>query len=161
MTGQVKEDILNRWSELGVGVENGQISFCPTFLSDKEWLTQESIFEYLSLQGNFEQLKLSAGELAFTYCQVPIVYKKSGGNGIQVGLKEARKSPFRERIIWAKNTRLPSLKEMDRSIGSAWTLLDPHYTKYRFMRKTVFAPQQPWPLVPANRQSSLQVQRNP
>ena len=88
MTGQVKEDILNRWSELGVGVENGQISFCPTFLSDKEWLTQESIFEYLSLQGNFEQLKLSAGELAFTYCQVPIVYKKSGGNGIQVGLKE-------------------------------------------------------------------------
>jgi hypothetical protein len=81
MTGQVKEDILNRWSELGVGVENGQISFSPTFLSDEEWLTQESVFEYLSLQGKFEQLKLNAGELAFTYCQVPIVYKKAKQTG--------------------------------------------------------------------------------
>ena len=87
MTGQVKEDILNRWSELGVAVENGQLSFSPSFLSKEEWLTEESVFEYLSLQGKFEQLKLSAGELAFTYCQVPIVYKKGGGNGIRIGLK--------------------------------------------------------------------------
>ena len=87
MTGQVKEDILNRWSELGVAVENGQISFSPAFLSKEEWLTEESVFEYLSLQGKFEQLKLYAGELAFTYCQVPIVYKKGRGNGIRIGLK--------------------------------------------------------------------------
>ena len=87
MTGQVKEDILNRWSELGVAVENGQLSFSPSFLSKEEWLTEESVFEYLSLQGKFEKLKLSAGELAFTYCQVPIVYKKGGGNGIRIGLK--------------------------------------------------------------------------
>ncbi len=56
MTGQVKEDIISRWFELGVSVHNGQISFAPTMLSNADF---------------------NNGELRFTYCGTEIVYKKS------------------------------------------------------------------------------------
>ena len=54
MTGQVKEDILNRFFELGVSVHDGQITFCPTMLTDSDF---------------------KDGELHFTYCGTEIIYK--------------------------------------------------------------------------------------
>ena len=54
MTGQVKEDIISRWFELGVFVANGQILFFPIMLS----------------QNDFKD-----GELHFTYCGVPVTYR--------------------------------------------------------------------------------------
>lgn len=38
MTGQVKEEIITRWGELGVFIENGQLVFAPSFLQEKEYL---------------------------------------------------------------------------------------------------------------------------
>ena len=55
MTGQVKEDILNRWFELGVSVRDGQITFCPTMLTDSDFRD---------------------GELRFTYCGTEVVYSR-------------------------------------------------------------------------------------
>lgn len=55
MTGQVKEDIISRWFELGVSVHDGQITFCPTMLTDADF---------------------KDGELRFTYCGTEIVYKR-------------------------------------------------------------------------------------
>ena len=65
MTGQVKEDIISRWFELGVSVNNGQISFAPTMLNDNDFIN---------------------GELRFTYCGTEIIYRK--GNGIGVTLSK-------------------------------------------------------------------------
>ena len=56
MTGQVKEDILNRFFELGVSVHDGQITFHPTMLTERDF---------------------KDGELHFTYCGTEIIYKKS------------------------------------------------------------------------------------
>ena len=56
MTGQVKEDIISRWFELGVSVHDGQITFHPTMLTDKDFMN---------------------GELRFTYCGTEIIYRKS------------------------------------------------------------------------------------
>ena len=56
MTGQVKEDIISRWFELGVSVRDGQITFAPTMLRDEDF---------------------KEGELRFTYCGTEIIYKKS------------------------------------------------------------------------------------
>ena len=56
MTGQVKEDIISRWFELGVSVHDGQISFAPTMLTDADFVN---------------------GELRFTYCGTEIIYKQS------------------------------------------------------------------------------------
>ena len=55
MTGQVKEDIISRWFELGVSVRDGQITFAPTMLRDEDF---------------------QDGELRFTYCGTEIVYSR-------------------------------------------------------------------------------------
>ncbi|MCB9035526.1 MAG: hypothetical protein H6557_02790 [Lewinellaceae bacterium] len=84
MTGQVKEDILSRFGELGVFVRDGRIHFDPSLLSKKEFLTQPGTLSYFGLQGQEQQLELPAGSLGFTYCQVPIVYKLSEKRGIAI-----------------------------------------------------------------------------
>jgi hypothetical protein len=74
MTGQVKEEILTRWGELGILVDGGRIRFSPYLLRDEEWLTEEVDFTYVDTGGIERSLRLEAGSLAFTFCQVPIVY---------------------------------------------------------------------------------------
>ena len=77
MTGQVKEDILSRWGELGVTVQEGQIQFQVPLLRASEFLAQPSTFSYFDVAGNPQSIILKKGELAFTYCQVPVVYHLS------------------------------------------------------------------------------------
>lgn len=89
MTGQVKEDILNRWAELGVKVRNGKIKFQPSFLNSEEFLSENSEFKYFDVEGQSQSIKLDSGELAFTYCQVPVVYSsKKGSNSISILTKD-------------------------------------------------------------------------
>lgn len=66
MTGQVKEDIISRWFELGVSVRDGQITFQPTMLTDEDFTN---------------------GELRFTYCGTEIIYsRKSKAENRKTGL---------------------------------------------------------------------------
>ena len=74
MTGQVKEEILTRWGELGVSVQAGVIQFAPSLLQSEEYLPAADSFTYLDVNGQWETIKLPARSLAFTYCQVPIIY---------------------------------------------------------------------------------------
>ncbi len=76
MTGQVKEDIINRWAELGVSVQDGCLSFRPIFLSPNEFLQEKEIFEYYDIEGHLRSVDIEKNELAFTYCQLPIIYNK-------------------------------------------------------------------------------------
>lgn len=80
MTGQVKEEILTRFGELGVNVEAGTIRFEPTLLQRREFLEQPEVFPYFDREGKACSLMLPAGSLAFTYCQVPVVYERVSGN---------------------------------------------------------------------------------
>ena len=77
MTGQVKEDILSRFGELGVFVEEGQLYFDPCMLRKDEFVSQDDTFDYLDVNNNNRQLKLEKKSLCFTYCQVPVIYKLS------------------------------------------------------------------------------------
>jgi len=74
MTGQVKEDILTRFAELGVTVKDGTLSFAPALLRSHEFLTTPSTFRYINIAGTYEEIAIPAGSLAFTVCQVPVVY---------------------------------------------------------------------------------------
>jgi hypothetical protein len=74
MTGQVKEEILTRLGELGVHVNEGRISFTPQLLGQDEFLTEPTVFDYVDSRGIRQSLRLRAGSLAFTLCQVPVVY---------------------------------------------------------------------------------------
>lgn len=84
MTGQVKEDILARYGELGVAVEDGCISFEPALLRRSEFLAEDSTFDYVDVRGKDQTIDLQAGQLAFTYCQAPIVYEVADSMHINV-----------------------------------------------------------------------------
>jgi hypothetical protein len=84
MTGQVKEDILVRFAELGLSVHNGQLTFHPTLLRREEFLTESKAFEYLTVDNEKKQILLEANQLGFTYCQIPVVYTHSDHDKITI-----------------------------------------------------------------------------
>lgn len=75
MTGQVKEQILARLGELGVVVERGHVRFAPALLPAEEILAGGGRFAYVDVAGRERSLALPAHALAFTFCQVPVVYR--------------------------------------------------------------------------------------
>jgi len=81
MTGQVKEEILTRFGELGVSVEGGRIRFRPILLRPAEFLTAPGDFRFYDVSGEERTLELRADTLAFTFCQVPVVYERANGDG--------------------------------------------------------------------------------
>jgi hypothetical protein len=81
MTGQVKEEILTRAGELGLRVEGGALGFDPVLLREEEFLLQAEVFDYVDLHGERRSLALADRSLAFTVCQVPVVYRLGEGGG--------------------------------------------------------------------------------
>ena len=79
MTGQVKEDVISRMGELGVRIDGGIIHFQPTLLNPDEFLTEAKDFDYIDMDGNRKCLKLNKNQLAFTVCQVPVIYTRGMG----------------------------------------------------------------------------------
>ncbi len=84
MTGQVKEDILVQYAELGVSVKDGQLSFNPLLLRKEEFLAEAKTFEYHTITGERGQVLLKEGQLGFTYCQVPVIFSLSNKDSIAV-----------------------------------------------------------------------------
>lgn len=74
MTGQVKEDIISRFGELGVIVESGKIKFNPGLLRKSEFLAADTLFRYVNRNAEFAQLEVPSACLAFTFCQLPVIY---------------------------------------------------------------------------------------
>ena len=81
MTGQVKEDVLCRFGELGVRVRDGGIRFRPELLRSAEFAEQSRAFRYLDVDEVWQLLTVPAAGLAFTWCQVPVIYKLDDGEG--------------------------------------------------------------------------------
>lgn len=74
MTGQVKEDILARFGELGVFVQAGKLFFNPCLLRKGEFLQEAQTFEYVNVHNERRQIHLEPNSLCFTFCQIPVVY---------------------------------------------------------------------------------------
>ncbi|HLP01999.1 MAG TPA: hypothetical protein VK163_08230, partial [Opitutaceae bacterium] len=79
MTGQVKEEILTRWGELGVHIERGCVAFRPQLLRAAEFTGGPQSFRFTDASGREQSLELPVGALGFTYCSVPIVYRRTTG----------------------------------------------------------------------------------
>jgi hypothetical protein len=80
MTGQVKEEILSRFGELGLHVNDGMVNFQPSLLRTCEFVSTPRQFRYLDVDGNWQELTVPASALAFTWCQVPIIYQLDDQN---------------------------------------------------------------------------------
>jgi len=83
MTGQVKEDVITRFYELGVDVNRGEISFSPVLLKVSEFLSKPTSWQY-SVGGDLYTENLQAGSMAFTLCGVPVIYRLAEESSIQV-----------------------------------------------------------------------------
>ena len=70
MTGQVKEDILSRYFELGVAVKDACICINPESVN---------FDEFLALENN-----PGTSYLSFSYCSVPFLYMNDGQKGVEI-----------------------------------------------------------------------------
>ena len=75
MTGQVKEDILVRIGEFGVKIKDGKLHFQPNFLQKEAFLSNDTEATFIMVDGSKNQIQLKKNSLAFTTCQVPVIYK--------------------------------------------------------------------------------------
>jgi hypothetical protein len=94
MTGQVKEDLLSRFGELGVFVQKGKICFKPRLLKNSEFLDTPKMFKYIDINSKNQQLSIDKNQLCFTYCQVPIIYSLSDTNAVEVVFNNNSKVAF-------------------------------------------------------------------
>ena len=87
LTGQVKEDLITRFYELGVNVEKGEISFSPVLLRQAEFLSGPKTWHF-SVGGAMQTEDLDAGTMAFTLCGVPVIYRLAENSGIEVHISQ-------------------------------------------------------------------------
>jgi len=73
MTGQVKEELMARFMELGVRVSDGAVSFVPALLRACEFVPRAMELRYLDVENNWQTLTVPEAGLAFTWCQTPVV----------------------------------------------------------------------------------------
>jgi len=94
MTGQVKEDYIARFGELGVNVKNGCVYFKPNLLKVSEFITKRDEFIFYNILGEKTTIPLEKNSLAFTYIQIPIIYKLSDEDQITITLKNNKRKNF-------------------------------------------------------------------
>jgi hypothetical protein len=88
MTGQVKEEVITRLMELGVSVSQGTICFRPFILRKSEFLSSSANLSYFDIAGQQQSVELAAGQLGFTYCQVPVVYSLAKQTSIVISFAD-------------------------------------------------------------------------
>jgi hypothetical protein len=101
MTGQVKEEILTRFGELGICVDEGSIIIKPTLLRQQEFRAEEGSFCYLDVEDNWQSQGVPANGLAFTWCQVPIVYLLADGGttGLRVEMDDGSYADYPDFVL--------------------------------------------------------------
>jgi hypothetical protein len=105
MTGQVKEDILSRFGELGFYVNNGCLGFSPDILKPSEFLSETQSFDYYNVRGEKQNISVNPGSLVFTICQVPVVYKIGSEPGISVKLTDGSAHNIKGKILDHETTQ--------------------------------------------------------
>lgn len=94
MTGQVKEDILSRFGELGVFVREGKLQFSPDMLRKSEFLKTPQSFDYIDINQNKQTITIPKEAMCFTYCQVPVMYTISEKSSVEVHSKKGTSQIF-------------------------------------------------------------------
>lgn len=85
MTGQVKEDFLSRFMELGLHVDEGEIHFRFDLVDPAERVSESSTMTFINLRGETSEVIIPNNGYGFTFCQVPIVVQAGAeSNTIEV-----------------------------------------------------------------------------
>ena len=105
MTGQVKEDILCRFGELGLRVSEGVLCFEPSIMKASEFIQKPQTFQYIDVKQEKQSIVLEKDSLAFTVCQVPVIYKKATEGSTIVTFFEGPAKIFDTNALDAKTTK--------------------------------------------------------
>ncbi len=106
LTGQVKEDFISRLGELGVIIRDGMISFVPSMLRKEELLGVKEYFTFFDTGGNEKTIELEPGQLAFTLCQVPVIYSTGIPETVTVIFADGERKVIRGCIIDKLTSRM-------------------------------------------------------
>ena len=119
MTGQVKEEILTRFGELGIRVGDGCVRIRPDLLRAREFVAEPSQLCFLDVDGEWQDVDVPARGLAFTWCQVPVIYRLDDGDdpsvtvtrddGTQESLDELALSAEDSRAIFERSGKIRKL----------------------------------------------------
>jgi hypothetical protein len=90
MTGQVKEQIISRFGELGVEVRDGRVRFAPSLVPRRELCEAPTAASFRGMDGTDVSVSLDPGSLAFSYCGVPVVYRLGAAAAIELELADGR-----------------------------------------------------------------------
>jgi hypothetical protein len=82
MTGQVKEELLTRWAELGLTIQRGCISFDPLLVDAREFVSDDRSTPpaLADIRTRRLDVGVGVGRAAYTICQVPVVLQQSRGS---------------------------------------------------------------------------------
>ena len=94
MTGQVKEDILSRFGELGVFINKGALYFNPCLLRKNEFTVQERNFHYVDIYKKHKTFAPEIGSLCFTFCQVPILYRLAKESSMEIAKRDGTRVKY-------------------------------------------------------------------
>jgi hypothetical protein len=83
LTGQVKEDVIARFTQLGVRVREGIIEFAPVLMEENEFLRAASTWKVIR-KGQLQSIELARDSFAFTLCGVPIIYRLADTAQVEV-----------------------------------------------------------------------------
>jgi hypothetical protein len=96
MTGQVKEDLLCRFGELGIRVAEGQLSFDLALIQKEEFLNEPAVFNYVDVTQEKCNIELPEQSLAYTICQVPVVYLRGEEARIRITMTDGSEESIPE-----------------------------------------------------------------
>ncbi len=102
MTGQVKEELITRLSELGLEFEAGGIRFEPARVEAAEFASKPLVFSPAGEAGGEGSIEVPAGGLGFTLCGVPVLYRRTADRapaGLRVRLRDGSVRNFADRIL--------------------------------------------------------------
>jgi hypothetical protein len=116
LTGQVKEDLISRFRQLGVRVVRGEFVFEPVMLGLDEFLGEPTSWTY-SVGGPLLTEELPARSLAFTLCGVPVIYRVAdsaclhmfGENGTPAVIRGTRLGADASRSLYRRDHRVTKL----------------------------------------------------
>jgi len=76
--------------EVGVVVEAGRVRFGTSLLNYDEFHDCNGQFTYIAVSSRSESVDLTANQLAFTFCQVPVIYTLAEYNETEVVFYDGR-----------------------------------------------------------------------
>ena len=106
MTGQVKEDILARFAELGVNIERGCVQFRVDLFDRDELVQTARQFSYYDVEGTLQSIEVPQNGFAFTFCQVPVVYRIGDEDAIHVRFSNGKQDALAGAQLDARLSRL-------------------------------------------------------